>query len=184
LYRELLDLYYDTEQPLNPDFDKLARRVLATTDELRAVLQGLLDEFFTLQDDGWHNERCDIELAAYLKKQEQQSLAGKASAAKRKGGKKPAPLAGGAAGGQPGQGGDGEPGATDVERSLNDRQPTRTRTRTISMMKKRRARMPWCLLVKPNGQRCLKSLACRLTTPASMTARSSGRWPTAGAPAA
>lgn len=31
------------------------------------ALQGLLDEFFTLQDDGWHNERCDIELAAYLK---------------------------------------------------------------------------------------------------------------------
>ena len=122
LYRELLDLYYDTEQPLNPDFDKLARRVLATTDELRAVLQGLLEEFFKLQDDGWHNDRCDIELAAYLKKQEQQSLAGRASAAKRKGGKKPAPpLAGGAAGGQPGQGGDGEPGATDVERALNDR---------------------------------------------------------------
>lgn len=122
LYRELLDLYYDTEQPLNPDFDRLARRVLATSDELRKALQGLLDEFFTLQDDGWHNERCDIELAAYLKKQEQQSLAGKASAAKRKGGKKPAPpLAGGAVTGQPGHGGDGEPGATDVERSLNGR---------------------------------------------------------------
>jgi uncharacterized protein YdaU (DUF1376 family) len=118
LYRELLDLYYDTEQPLNPDFDKLARRVLATTDELRAVLQGLLDEFFTLQDDGWHNERCDIELAAYLKKQEQQSLAGKASAAKRKGGKKPAPpLAGGAAGGQPGQ----VVMVSPVQRTLNGR---------------------------------------------------------------
>ena len=122
LYRELLDLYYDTEQPLNPDFDKLARRVLATTEELRAVLQGLLEEFFTLQDDGWHNERCDIEIASYLKKQEQQSLAGKASAAKRRGGKKPAlPLVGGAGGGQPGLGGEGESGATDVERSLNER---------------------------------------------------------------
>ncbi|MEN2430915.1 YdaU family protein [Comamonas sp. F1-6] len=122
LYRELLDLYYDTEQPLNPDFDKLARRVLATSDELRKALQGLLDEFFTLRDDGWHNVRCDIELAAYLKKQEQQSLAGKASAAKRRGGKKPAPpLAGGAVTGQPGHGGDGEPGATGVERSLNGR---------------------------------------------------------------
>ena len=122
LYRELLDLYYDTEQPLNPDFDRLARRVLATSDDLRTALQVLLDEFFTLQDDGWHNERCDIEIASYLKKQEQQSLAGKASAAKRGAGKKPArPLPGGAATGQPGHGGDGEPGATGVERALNDR---------------------------------------------------------------
>lgn len=122
LYRELLDLYYDTEQPLNPDFDRLARRVLATSDELRTALQVLLDEFFTLQDDGWHNERCDIEIASYLKKQEQQSLAGKASAAKRGAGKKTArPLASGAVTGQPGHGGDGAPGATDVERALNDR---------------------------------------------------------------
>lgn len=40
LYRELLDLYYDTEQPLNPDFNKLARRVLATSDDLRKGTAG------------------------------------------------------------------------------------------------------------------------------------------------
>ena len=121
LYRELLDLYYDTEQPLNPDMDKLARRVLANTDELRQVLQGLLNEFFELQDDGWHNERCDIEIASYARKQEQQSLAGKASAAKRKV-RKPAPPAPPVPKAE--EGGDGAVSggdATSVERALNGR---------------------------------------------------------------
>ena len=88
LYRELLDLYYDTEGPLNADVKKLARRVLASTDEQQHALQQVLDEFFKLRDDGWHNARCDREIAAYKEKQEQQSRAGKASAAKRAGQKK------------------------------------------------------------------------------------------------
>ena len=88
LYRELLDLYYDTERPLNADVKKLARRVLANTEELQEALRQVLEEFFTLHDDGWHNARCDKEIAAYKEKQEQQSRAGKASAAKRAGQKK------------------------------------------------------------------------------------------------
>lgn len=84
LYRELLDLYYDTEQPLNSDKKKLARRVRATTDELAQALDILLEEFFELQDDGWHNARCDAEIAAYRQKQEQQSRAGQASAQARR----------------------------------------------------------------------------------------------------
>ena len=83
LYRELLDLYYDTERPLNADATKLARRVLAHTEEQRAALDVVLEEFFELQEDGWHNARCDREIASYHQKQEQQSKAGKASAAKR-----------------------------------------------------------------------------------------------------
>lgn len=118
LYRELLDLYYDTERPLTRDFDRLARRVLASTDELRQSLQVLLDEFFVPLDDGWHNARCDIEIAAYLKKQEQQSQAGKASAAKRVG-KKPAPS--GASGAAAGGANADAAGSTYVERTLNGR---------------------------------------------------------------
>lgn len=89
LYRELLDLYYDTERPLNGDVKKLARRVLANTEELLQALEQVLEEFFCLREDGWHNARCDREIAAYKEKQEQQSRAGKASAAKRAGEKKP-----------------------------------------------------------------------------------------------
>lgn len=90
LYRDLIELYYDTEQPLNSDTNKIARRVLANTEEERAALLVVLDEFFVLQDDGWHNARCDSEIAKYKGQIEQASKAGKASAAKRSN-KKPAP---------------------------------------------------------------------------------------------
>ena len=59
LYRDLLELYYDTEQPLNSDPVKLARRVIAVTEEERSALAVVLEEFFELQADGWHNDRCD-----------------------------------------------------------------------------------------------------------------------------
>ncbi|MBP3980860.1 YdaU family protein [Acidovorax sp. JG5] len=115
LYRELLDVYYDTERPLNADANKLARRVLAHTEEQRAALAVVLEEFFELQDDGWHNARCDRELAAYRQKQEQQSSAGKASAAKRK------KTAGSADGGGEAAKNESATGSTPVERPLNDR---------------------------------------------------------------
>ena len=83
LYRDLIELYYDTEQPLNPDATKLARRVLANSEDERTALDSVLGEFFTLQDDGWHNDRCDAEIAKYQGQIEQASRAGKASAAKR-----------------------------------------------------------------------------------------------------
>ena len=85
LYRDMLELYYDTEQPLNCDTSKIARRVLASTDAELEALNSVLDEFFVLQDDGWHNIRCDVEIAKYQGQIEQASRAGKASAAKRYG---------------------------------------------------------------------------------------------------
>lgn len=122
LYRELLDLYYDTERPLNVDVSKIARRVLAHTDEQREALSVVLEEFFVLADDGWHNDRCDREIASFHSKQEQQSRAGRASAAKRTGGKPPdtgdgPPSSPALVGG--GSGADG--GSTTVERALNGR---------------------------------------------------------------
>ena len=84
LYRDLIDLYYDTEQPLNGDFDKLARRVICD-DEDKPALRDVLNEFFVELSDGWHNARCDDEIAKYQGQIEQASRAGKASAAKRYG---------------------------------------------------------------------------------------------------
>ncbi len=115
LYRDLLELYYDTEQPLNGDTAKLARRVIAVTDEERTALDVVLEEFFVLQDDGWHNTRCDAEIAKYQGQIEQASRAGRASAAKRSG-RKPSgdkvalPL-----------GSNGR--STDVQRSCNQPEP-------------------------------------------------------------
>ena len=122
LYRELLDLYYDTERPLNADVSKIARRVLANTEELREALVVVLEEFFVLADDGWHNDRCDREIASFHSKQEQQSRAGRASAAKRTG-RRP-PDAGDAQPSSPateGGGGGVDGGSTPVERPFNDR---------------------------------------------------------------
>ena len=125
LYRELLDLYYDTEKPLMADVVKLARRVRAVTDEQRAGLAAVLEEFFVLHEGGWRNEQCDTEIAAYHQKQKQQSEAGKASAEKRKAGGNPKtprdiPTDKGA------PAGDGLPApekqpATDAERAKNGR---------------------------------------------------------------
>ena len=122
LYRELLDLYYDTERALIADATKLARRILANTEELREAMHTVLEEFFELREDGWHNARCDREIEAYRQRLEQQSRAGRASAAKRSG----------SGGGQDGSNGRSTGGAavpalgesaglTTVERPLNAR---------------------------------------------------------------
>ena len=78
IYRDLLELYYDSEKPLTSDFDKLARRCLVADDE-RSALRDVLTEFFQRTDDGYHNDRADREIAAYQRMGE----GGKRGAAKR-----------------------------------------------------------------------------------------------------
>lgn len=78
IYRDLLELYYDTEKPLTTDFDKLARRCLVADDE-RGAMRDVLNEFFELTDDGYRNKRADREIAAYQRMGE----GGKRGAAKR-----------------------------------------------------------------------------------------------------
>ena len=86
LYRDLIDLYYDTEKPLMADFGKLARRIVCDESDVPA-LREVLNEFFVLEDDGYHNERCDAEIAKYHGLLERASRAGKASAQQRANGK-------------------------------------------------------------------------------------------------
>ena len=86
IYRDLLELYYDTEKPLTTDMDRLARRCLIADDE-RGALRVIIAEFFEQQDDGHHNKRADREIAAYQRMGE----GGRRGAAKRwgKGGDNP-----------------------------------------------------------------------------------------------
>jgi uncharacterized protein YdaU (DUF1376 family) len=65
-YRRLLDLYYDSEAPISNDTTKVARRIRLP----KEVVTGILEEYFDHQDDGWHNERCDIEIKKYRAMQE------------------------------------------------------------------------------------------------------------------
>lgn len=78
IYRDLLELYYDTEKPLTSDFDRLARRCLVDDND-RAAMRDVLNEFFILSDDGYHNTRADREIAAYKRMAE----GGKRGAEKR-----------------------------------------------------------------------------------------------------
>lgn len=67
IYRDMLDMYYDTEAPLDgSDFDRLARRLLCRDSDEVAALQFVLDEFFEQQADGcWVHHRCEREIAAF-----------------------------------------------------------------------------------------------------------------------
>lgn len=85
LYRDAIDLYYDTEKPLPAgDFARLARRLRANTDEELTALQFVLEEFFELDGDFWTHSKCDENIAIYHETASVKSKAGKASAAARK----------------------------------------------------------------------------------------------------
>lgn len=84
IYRDLLDIYYDTEQPLTPVEQELARKVIARSEEELQALRQVLSEFFIETDEGWKHERCEAVLAEYRAKVEKCAAAGAASAKSRK----------------------------------------------------------------------------------------------------
>ncbi len=65
IYRDLIELYYDTESPLNGDIEVLQRRIIARSEEEKAALVAVLGEFFTLQDGSYFHARCEEELTRY-----------------------------------------------------------------------------------------------------------------------
>lgn len=64
-YRRMIDVYYASEKPLPVDEGRIFRLVGARSREEREAVQVILSEFFQLQQDGWHNKRCDEELGKY-----------------------------------------------------------------------------------------------------------------------
>ena len=81
-YRRLLDLYYLHEQPLSECSTTVARLIgmRDNVDEVAAVLT----EFFEhVSGVGYVNPRADDEIVKYKNKQNQRSMAGKASAERR-----------------------------------------------------------------------------------------------------
>ena len=82
-YRRLLDMYYDTEEPIPTDTDWVARRLRLDSHVIVSVLR----DMFVLSELGWHHARCDKEISVY----KGFSVAGKRGAAKRwgKGGDSP-----------------------------------------------------------------------------------------------
>lgn len=72
-YRRLLDMYYDTEQPIPTDIPLVSRRLRMGCE----VVQAVLSEFFELTDEGYRNRRADAEIEAYNTYQEKQRANGK-----------------------------------------------------------------------------------------------------------
>lgn len=68
-YSRLIRKYYAQEKPLPADLASTQRLVGARTKEEREAVEIVLAEFFELREDGWHNRRCDEEIARYLEKQ-------------------------------------------------------------------------------------------------------------------
>lgn len=69
IYGRLIRWYMASETPIPPDLKAVQRRVRARSrDEVKAV-ETVLAEFFELRADGWHQHRCDEEIARFKDKQ-------------------------------------------------------------------------------------------------------------------
>lgn len=80
-YRRLIDTYYTEEQPLPADPARAAR-LIAMPDNV-AEVTAVLNEFFTLEDSGWTNQRCDFEITKYHGKADSARRANKAKVEKK-----------------------------------------------------------------------------------------------------
>lgn len=63
VYTLLLDTYYVGESPLPSEDRAIYRLVGARSKEEREAVGIVLQEFFELREDGWHQPRCDEEIA-------------------------------------------------------------------------------------------------------------------------
>ena len=62
-YRRLLDAYYVREAPIPSDIKQACRLARASSSPEREAVETVLQEFFELHEDGWHNSRADQEIA-------------------------------------------------------------------------------------------------------------------------
>jgi uncharacterized protein YdaU (DUF1376 family) len=83
IYRDMIEMYYDTEQALPLDVKALCRKLMARSEEEVTAVEQVLNEFFTVSEQGWMHARCEAVIEEYHKKLRDKSEAGKASAAAR-----------------------------------------------------------------------------------------------------
>ena len=65
IYSRLIDQYYARESVLPLEIEKVCRLVRASSKESRKAVATVLEEFFEKTDDGWHQKRCDAEIAKF-----------------------------------------------------------------------------------------------------------------------
>lgn len=64
-YRRALDFYYLNEKPLPKETQSVFRRLRAINPEEQQAVLNVLSDFFTEEEDGFHNKRCDAEILGY-----------------------------------------------------------------------------------------------------------------------
>ncbi|WP_396615525.1 YdaU family protein [Lysobacter soli] len=62
-YTRLLRWYYQHEKAIPDDRRAIYRLARASSKPQREAVDAVLDEFFSLEEDGWHQKRCDEELS-------------------------------------------------------------------------------------------------------------------------
>ena len=68
-YSRLIRKYYASEKALPAEIKSVQRLIGARTRDEKEAVQTILEEFFELRDDGWHNTRCDAEIGRFQHKQ-------------------------------------------------------------------------------------------------------------------
>jgi len=84
IYRDLLDIYYDTEKPLSLDFDLLCDQVGAESEEERRIVERHLRFKFEKTEQGYRHSICEQVIADYHKKAETAQTNGKKGGRPRK----------------------------------------------------------------------------------------------------
>jgi len=82
VYFKLINFYYDTELPIPKETQSVIRRLRLIKNAL--IVNQVLQEFFVLEDDGWHHKRCDDEILKYHSKSEINREVGKLGGRPRK----------------------------------------------------------------------------------------------------
>lgn len=65
IYRDMMDIYYDTEQPLPLDLDQLFDMLGAESVDEKSIVERHLKFKFEKTDDGYRHEICDKTIAEY-----------------------------------------------------------------------------------------------------------------------
>lgn len=68
IYRDLIDMYYDTEQPISNDINLVSRKIIANSPEEIEVIEQILKEFFTATSEGYTKSRIEKEIDIYHSK--------------------------------------------------------------------------------------------------------------------
>lgn len=77
VYRQLLDMYYLSEEPIPKETEVVFRRLSAITEVEQKAVLFVLSEFFVSSEKGWINPRCDDEISQYHSKADRARSNGK-----------------------------------------------------------------------------------------------------------